>query len=306
MKFEEEFFCGEIRNGFYVETMMKKVWAAQLEVLRIIDDICTRHKLRYYADWGTLLGAVRHKGFVPWDDDMDITMPRKDLEKFLKIAAKELPEGFQIANAYTRSDFDSLIMRVVNGYNVCFDRDFLIQFHGCPYVVGLDIFPLDNVPSNQEDDELRCQLLEIVLNTAENVEKDEIPEEEKLEALKGIEQLCGVTLNYNGNIRNQLIRIGDSLSKLFAEEESDRVAIMYDHATNRKNDVYPKEWYEESIRMPFENTTIPVPIGYKDILKVKYGENYMTPRICSGGHTYPFYRAEQEKIARQVLGFNPH
>ena len=72
MRVPDNFLEGEIRNSFYVESMMKKVWAAQLEVLHEIDRICKKHNITYFADWGTLLGAVRHKGFIPWDDDMDI------------------------------------------------------------------------------------------------------------------------------------------------------------------------------------------------------------------------------------------
>ena len=69
--FSEEFFEGETRDGFYIEPMMKHAWAAQMEVYMEIAEICNRHGIQYFADWGTLLGAVRHHGFVPWDDDME-------------------------------------------------------------------------------------------------------------------------------------------------------------------------------------------------------------------------------------------
>lgn len=61
---------------------MKHAWAAQLEVLNDIDKACTENGIQYFAEWGTLLGAVRHHGFIPWDDDMDICMKRADYEKF--------------------------------------------------------------------------------------------------------------------------------------------------------------------------------------------------------------------------------
>ena len=90
MNVPESFFKGEIRNSFYVEKLMKKVWAAQLEVLHDVDMLCKKHNIQYFADYGTLLGAVRHKGFIPWDDDMDISMKREDYTKFCEIAQKEL------------------------------------------------------------------------------------------------------------------------------------------------------------------------------------------------------------------------
>ena len=70
--FQEEYFNEEEREGFLIESMMKRAWAAQIVVLREIDRICRRHGIQYFLDWGTLLGAARYKGFIPWDDDMDI------------------------------------------------------------------------------------------------------------------------------------------------------------------------------------------------------------------------------------------
>ena len=78
MIFKEDFFLKETRCGFEISEMMKRAWSAELEVLEIVVDICNRNKLQYFADWGTLLGAVRHQGFIPWDDDIDICLKRED------------------------------------------------------------------------------------------------------------------------------------------------------------------------------------------------------------------------------------
>ena len=96
MQIPEGYLEGEIRDGFYVESMMKKTWAAQMEVLAEVDRVCKKNNIQYFADWGTLLGAVRHKGFVPWDDDMDICMKRPDYNRFLEIAEKIMPSNYKI------------------------------------------------------------------------------------------------------------------------------------------------------------------------------------------------------------------
>lgn len=66
MQFTQNFFNPEIREGFEISAMMKRAWAAQMEVLQVVADICKKNGLEYFADWGTLLGAVRHQGFIPW------------------------------------------------------------------------------------------------------------------------------------------------------------------------------------------------------------------------------------------------
>ena len=83
MTFPKEYFYDEVREGFYISGMMKRSWAAQLEVLDEVDRVCRKYGIKWFADCGTLLGAVRHKGFIPWDDDVDLIMPRPDYMKFL-------------------------------------------------------------------------------------------------------------------------------------------------------------------------------------------------------------------------------
>ena len=72
MEFPDSYFEDEVREGFYIPSLMKRAWAAQMEVLEIVGEICEKHHIRYFAEWGTLLGAVRHGGRIPWDDDIDI------------------------------------------------------------------------------------------------------------------------------------------------------------------------------------------------------------------------------------------
>ena len=123
--FSDNFFQDETREGFLVEAEMKHAWAAELEVLVQIDKICAENGIMYYADSGTLLGAVRHKGFIPWDDDMDICMMRKDYIKFLSVASKGLPSSMKLLSIESSADWDEAFVRVVNDTKVDFTEGHL-------------------------------------------------------------------------------------------------------------------------------------------------------------------------------------
>lgn len=89
MGLPQEFEEDEVREGFYVNGMMKKIWAAQIDMLDFLNDYCKMHNIRWFMAYGTLLGAVRHQGFIPWDDDCDIWMLRGDFNRLINLLNKE-------------------------------------------------------------------------------------------------------------------------------------------------------------------------------------------------------------------------
>lgn len=299
MNIPEGYLNGEIRDGFYVESTMKKAWAAEIEVLNEVDRICRQHDIQYFADWGTLLGTIRHKGFVPWDDDMDITMKREDYTRFCQIVQQEHGDLEKI-NFHTDPEWKDMLSRVINGRSVNYTEEHLRKYHGFPYVAGLDIFPLDYVAPTEEEDKLQCSMISIVEAFSANIRNNTATPEEIEQTTKDIEQMCGVKFNNLEPLATQLLKLGERLSMMYTDEESQAVALMGDHAGPRPLDVYPKEYYSESIYMPFEYTTIPVPVGYEKILIQKYGENYMIPYLGGTNHEYPFYRKQQREVYRQM------
>ena len=215
MNVPESFFKGEIRNSFYVEKLMKKVWAAQLEVLNDVDVLCKKHNIQYFADYGTLLGAVRHKGFIPWDDDMDISMKREDYTKFCEIAQKELAGTYEIVNIHTDPTWNQLLGRIINSREISFDDERLEKFHNCPFAVGLDIFPLDYVAPTKEEDELQCNMISIVGSFADVVRRADTSQEEKVQVKKEIENLCGVKFNDTEPLSAQLLKLTERLAMMY-------------------------------------------------------------------------------------------
>lgn len=115
-----------------------------LKVLLAIDEVCRKHQLSYYCWAGTMLGAVRHKGFIPWDDDMDIAMPRPDYDKFMAHAAEWLPKPYEAVCAETDPRYPFPFGKVQDGGTTLIERKH-IDYIGGIYV---DVFPIDGVPAN--------------------------------------------------------------------------------------------------------------------------------------------------------------
>lgn len=301
MNFPDSYFEDEVKAGFFVSAKMKSYWAMQLEVLNEIDRICRKHHIQYFAEWGTLLGTVRHKGFIPWDDDMDIAMKRMDYEKFRKVVHSELPEGYTVLNYEEEKDYWDVMTRVLNAKFVDCSPEFLDKYHNCPFAGGVDIFPLDYVSRNPEEEQMQKELVELIKSVADTNGAGNMKADELEEWLTYIEMASGQKIDHQGNIKNQLYKIVCALYALFGEEEADDIAAMPQRLDNGGH-TYPKECYADSIRMPFENTMIPVPVGYDCILKRKYGD-YMKSVRKGGSHDYPLYDKQEKYLSENGVSF---
>ena len=294
MQFPSSFYEAEVRNGFYISSKMKRAWAAQLEVLEEIDKICKRHNLKYYAAWGTLLATVRHGGFIPWDDDFDIYMKRPDYMAFLKIAGEELPEGYKFLNYYSEPEYDTFLTRLVNRNFISMDDDFREKYHGFPYISGIDIFPLDYVSKDEETDRRNGELFKNFYSVAISFG----PYDKKPGRWKSlIEEVAGkfkCRIDYSKPIRYQMFQILDRVMSSVSEENADSIGVMA-HWWDIHKFKWPKEYFEDTIDMPYETTTICVPVAYDKILRDVYGE-YMKPYRDGGVHNYPFYKGMEDML----------
>lgn len=131
-----------------IQRNLRPIWNATLEVYKIFADICARHGLRYCADSGTALGAVRHGGFIPWDDDMDIQMPRPDYEKFVVIAQKELPLGYAWVDRHNCKYYDAAYGKVIVTDETVVDDVAYKSGMKLGQGIFIDVFPLDGYPDS--------------------------------------------------------------------------------------------------------------------------------------------------------------
>ena len=126
-------------------TLLRKMQLRLLDIVVEIDKICRRYNIRYWIDFGSLLGAVRHQGFIPWDDDLDISMPADDYEKFKEIAPKELPENLFLQTSESDPDFLMPILKVRDKNSMFITRheDFTKDYNKGLYI---DIFIVTDYP----------------------------------------------------------------------------------------------------------------------------------------------------------------
>ena len=307
MKFPKEYFKKECRCGFEVPEMMKRAWAAQIEVLEVIDGICRKNAIQYFADWGTLLGAVRHKGFIPWDDDIDICLKREEYNRLIQILPDELPYGFVIAGMYADSERLQQAayvpqLRVIADETQWNFNSYMQRFHGFPYQrVGIDIFPLDDMPEDEEVAQMQRLMVRqgiLILREWDNLEKTG----ELQKVLKEYEDFCKIPIPNGKDGKNKLWKLIDMISSLYNSSGAEKVTY---YGTGVAIAEFKKIWYQEAVYMPFENIQIPVPCGYDDILKVQFGD-YMIPQRVDGGHDYPFYASMEEALKEQIraVGFS--
>ena len=303
--FDPSFFEREERNGFVIEPMMKNAWAANLYVLHVIDRICEENQIPYFADWGTLLGAVRHRGYIPWDDDIDICMLRKDYLRFCEVI-QQYKDEVALLNNYTADDWGAHADKVVNIAAFTVKRSEIKKYYGFPFTAGVDIFLIDYVPREKALEEEQLEVLRtisLLIHLREEMGKQSPTSKEYAKSVKAekiliekIQKMTNVVFSQPNPTDQEVLILGEEVSGLYGDEDSDYLSQLQRLGAGLEYYI-PKEVYGTSIRLPFENTTIPVPVGYDMLLRKKYGDDYMTPKNVATGHDYPFYNKAISEVA---------
>lgn len=271
----DSFLREETRNGYLVTTKMKKVWAVELNMLAVIDALCQKHDIPYFAGYGTLLGAVREGGFIPWDDDIDLLMLRKDYEKFRKVALEELPEPYIWQDWYNSHGKTWPFGKVRNSATTA------IEFPDKPATfnqgIFIDIYPIDDARDDKEIGEAEKRMQREIFDCIMD----------PIKMLKGI--LAGEKYAIGNELVKELASDETKAQRLFesvAGQMAGHSAYLNFYADEILGNgrTYTKEAFNERIYRPFEGVEIPVPAGYDEILTKCYGD-YMEPAQVPNNHT---------------------
>lgn len=308
LEFSADYFKTEVRDGFEIPAMMKRAWAAQMEVLHVVAGVCKNNGIRYFADGGTLLGAVRHKGMIPWDDDIDICVVREEYNRLIQVLPKALPHGFVVAGMYADSERLQKAafvphLRVIADETLWNFNDYMRYFHGFPYQrVGIDIFPMDYISRDIGITNVQKQIIRLGIETLRDWNK--LEENGMLdEYVNGFQKLCNVSFDNVNNVKNYMWKIIDKISSISYREEADYITNIF-YWLDNDNYKMKKECYDYTIELPFENMNIVAPEMYDEVLRAEYGD-YMVPVKGAADHDYPFYGHMESELIKQIrnVGF---
>lgn len=270
--YDPVFIEPEIRDGWSVSEETKKVWWIQLEILKEFDRICKKNDLRWFPIGGILIGVIRHKGFIPWDDDVDVAMPREDYNRFMEICKTEVKEPYFLQTPFTDVDcyqtWISLRDSRTTGNRVsCLKTK---QNNG----IGIDILTLEGCESSLLRYKMRRFPL-MILSTICNTYVNEFNTTPKAIFIRRI--LRRFPINY--------LRIHRFLEKHNSKHTWDKydnvtLTLLADPiAKDVRHIIWKKEDFSSTIDMPFEGMMIPVPIGYDRILRTEFGDYMKFPPV---------------------------
>ena len=257
-------------------TNIERLHEADMAIVKEVIKLCDDNHLAYYALGGTMLGAIRHRGFIPWDDDIDLGMPRKDYERFLEIAPERLSSHLRLVNYKTDSDYHYYITRIQDTQTKVMENRY--EAEGTYTHVSIDIFPLDGSPNNKLC--RRIHYLRIMVHRAMMAlhYKNGIDRERK-----------------RGMAERMLIRIATLLptDKIFnayrQKQQIDRILKKYPMESSevsgnimgayRTVEMIPTEWYGKDAYYPFEDIQIRGIKEYDKYLTHLYGDYMQLPPV---------------------------
>lgn len=246
------------------QNAIKEMQGRILNILKALDKVCSEHHLRYYLIAGTMLGAVRHKGFIPWDDDADIALPRKDYDEFVKHANEWLPSPYEMVNEGQDAYYPYQFVRVQDSSTTYILRRNFNYIGGIP----VDVFPLDGMTENP------------ILMRWHYLKYSIIKQLLYFSTVNPLKHGRGVRSLFYSLCRKVISPswAHKTLNDIQKEYDYDESALVADHDNNpHKGGVMPKAIYGDSVLVRFEDCMLQGVQNPSQYLERMYGDYMKLP-----------------------------
>jgi lipopolysaccharide cholinephosphotransferase len=260
--------------------LLRRLQLAELSIVREVIGVCDRNELRYFVIGGTLLGAVRHGGFIPWDDDIDIALPRPDFERLRAHAADAFPFGLVWQSRETEPTFPFLFAKVLNAETVLEEEE--TRHLDVRHAVSIDVFPLDGTPASRLGRFAHSWFL------------------------KAVRLRLATRLHHTGpkRVAAALLRVVpqslvDSLYRASWERfpyERSEVVVNAGGAWGYRREAVPRRWFGSGRGVAFEDVEVSAPDGFEKYLGHIYGDYLILPPLDQRHTTHRIVRLEVSDV----------
>ena len=265
LSIDTSFLQDEIVEDFLVDSERKKAWLVELDLLYELDRVCRKYNLKYCLIFGSLLGYVRHKGFIPWDDDLDVLMPRNDYEKLLKLS-EEFKEPYFLQSPGADNDYFFAVSRIRNSNTTAADYPFV--YCKCNMGMFIDINIYDEFDDERQDifDEISKDIIDNSLWMRKNHkylserDKKRIAEYTERDPYLVFDRINKMQQQFNGKGK---------------DKESILSGVLYGFS----RDIFRKGCFDRLTEVDLYGMKTFIPTEYDYILSTIYGEYMKMPPI---------------------------
>lgn len=244
----------------------KEIQNSMVGILAYLKEVCEQNNLKYFLAYGTLIGAVRHKGFIPWDDDIDIWMPRDDYNRLIEILQNSPDERYKLVTFLNHKGYYRPFIKIID------DKTYVVEHtdFDVEYGLWIDIFPLDAGANTREEAYRNLQQL---MQQCGRVVSVYMPSKNcglkrKIGRFvwRSIFNLKGKEKEFKRYIENHYKKVG-----------KDAAYLINPFGIDKERDVFDKKWFSNSVMVEFEGQSYAAPANYHEVLTQIYGDYMQLP-----------------------------